>query len=130
MGAFQVTTYPDFNKPRDWSIEKEIDLLHKLIWLSSQGLVFYGSYNDDKKDWDNGVYPCLMCNDVFAPAADGESFGIEDVDLLVDLTVRFGVYGVMAWIGEKRGEKPWRPERWKQERFLNAIEYLRVLKSP
>lgn len=53
-------------------------------------------------------------NDVFAPAADYEDLGFVDdlsnkeIDLLYDLYKKFGSVAVAVWVGQKRGERPWR----------------------
>jgi len=130
MGTIKITKSHEFKKERDWSIEQEIELMHKLIYLSAEELVFFGCYNSEKKDWDDGVYPALMCNDFFHPAADAEDFTIDDVDLLIDLYQRFDYYGPMAWIGEKRGlNGPWRANRFDMEKYHQAVKYLRELKN-
>ena len=83
---------------------KYIEYLHKLIWLSSREIIFWGSYNEGTDKWDEDAHPFLGCNDTFYFAcADGEDFEEKDMDLIIEAYKKFGYHGIDAWIAIKRG---------------------------
>jgi len=83
---------------------KYIEYLHKLIWLSSREIVFWGCYNEVEDKHDENAYPFLGCNDTFYYAsADGENFEEKDMDLIIEVYKKFSWSGVDAWIALKRG---------------------------
>lgn len=102
---------------------KYIEYLHKLIWLSSRNVVFWGSYNEKTDKWDEDAHPFINCNDTFYFAtADGEDFEEKDMDLIIEAYKKFGYSGVDAWIALKRGidvlEQRITPEYLKAKKWL------------
>jgi hypothetical protein len=103
--------------------QEHIELLHKLIWLACNDVIFFGNYNEDKKDWDDNAYPVINCNDKFYYAsADAEGFNENDLDVITDMYHKFGIKGADAWIAVKRGIEVL-PE-YQTPEYENAKQYL------
>lgn len=90
------------------ALEVELETARKLFWLLRQDQIFLSSYNEHKKDWDDGAYPAINCNDVFVPAADAEGLAIEDLDLYIEAVKQWPIAGPAAWCAVKRSAMPWR----------------------
>ena len=86
---------------------KEVDLARKLFWLVAHDHIFFGSYNPDTNNWDEGAYPAVNCNDVFVAGADAENLPLNEVDTLIAVCKKFP-HGPILWCIAKRNEKPWR----------------------
>jgi hypothetical protein len=84
--------------------------------LLRDGPLFLSSYNSDLKTWDEGIYPCLNVNDIFAPAADAEKVEWSDVPMLWELHRDKGWRGIVKWVAVKRNSEPylWHPTRRKE----------------
>ena len=86
----------------------ELETARKIFWLALHDHIFFGSYNGDKKDWDDGAYPAINCNDLFVPGADAEWLSAEDLDDYIAVVKRWPNAGSYAWCAVKRAAKPWR----------------------
>lgn len=86
----------------------ELETARKIFWLLAHDHIFLGTYNEEKRDWDDGAYPAINCNDVFVPAADAEGLKAEELDLYVEACRRWPGDAAMAWVAAKRNAKPWR----------------------
>lgn len=99
----------------------ELDLARKLFWLLKHEYIFFSSYNDELKDYDDGTYPAINCNDVHVPGADAEPLALEDIDLYINLCKKFPVFPEYAWCIAKRNEIPWRRAVTENEKL--AVSY-------
>lgn len=86
----------------------ELEAARKIFWLLMHDHIFLSSYNDDKRDWDDGAYPAINCNDLFVPGADAEKLDAEDLDKYIEVVKRWPNAGSYAWCAVKRAVKPWR----------------------
>lgn len=87
----------------------ELETARKIFWLLREDHVFLSSYNEDTRDWDNGAYPVINCNDLFVPGADAEKLDSEDLDKYIEVVKRWPLGGSYAWCAVKRAASPWRP---------------------
>lgn len=99
----------------------ELELARKLFYLVSHEWIFFSNYNEDIKDWDEGIYPAISIGDIFVPGADAESLHLEDIDLYIELCKKFPRFPEYAWCIAKRSEKPWRYAATDEEKL--AVEY-------
>ena len=132
---FVVTNYPSFDRLwPDVPPEKELEQLHKVIFLAAVGAAFFGTYDEDettrqgKGTWTVNARGALLMNDTFYYAsADAERFGADDVDLLVDLQGRFSYHGLIAWASLKRSQDPIKPHM--KPEFYEALKYIQSLEG-
>lgn len=92
--------------PRE-QLEAELLLARKLFWLSARDYIFWSTYNDAKRDWDDGAYPAICTNDVFVYAADAEPLPLSDVDEYIDVCRKFEDYSNVegVYVAAKTGQK-------------------------
>ena len=90
------------------SLDCELEMARKIFWLAVNDHIFFGSWNHDKGDWDDGAYPAINCNDLFVPGADAEPLNAEDLDLYIEVVKRYPKHGSAAWCAVKRSAKLWR----------------------
>ena len=93
----------------------ELEIARKIFWLLLNDHVFLTSYNSEKKDWDDGAYPAINCNDLFVMGADAENLAAEDLDLYIEVMNKWPNAGDAAWCAVKRSAKLWRspdPSKW------------------
>lgn len=100
----------------------ELDIARKLFWLMREDKIFFGSYNESKKTWDDGVYPAINCNDVFVMGADAESLQAEDLDAFIEVVKRFPNVADYAWCAYKRSATPWNIAVRDSKEFKEALE--------
>lgn len=93
------------------SLDCELETARKIFWLLLHDHIFFGGWNPDKNDWDDGAYPAINCNDLFIPGADAESLSAEDLDLYIEVVKRYPDHGSAAWCAVKRNAKLWRQPR-------------------
>ena len=86
----------------------ELEIARKIFWLLTQDAVFLSSYNGDTREWDEGAYPAINCNDLFVPGADAESLSAEDLDTYIEVVKKYPIAGYAAWCAVKRSSKLWR----------------------
>ena len=103
----------------------ELDLARKLFWLMCHDFVFFGTYNSDKQDWDDGIYPAINCSDVFVAGADAEKLSLEDLDKYILVCKKYiKLYPEYLWCIAKRSEKPWRNDTKFSEEELEALDFI------
>lgn len=89
------------------AVSAERDDFEKLFWLAARDVVFFGTYNEDTKDWDDGWHVAVSCNDTFYYAsADAWSFKPKDVGKVKDVYDKWGLDGVVALCAVARKETP------------------------
>ena len=87
----------------------ELELARKLFWLVAHDLIFFSNYNEDIKNWDDGNYPIINCNDIFIAGADCEPLLLEEIDKYLEICQKYPkLYPEYLWCIAKRSEKPWR----------------------
>lgn len=86
----------------------ELETARKIFWLLAHDYIFLSSYSEESKDWDDGTYPAINCNDIFVPAADAETLSAEDLELYVRACRAYGDMAAAAWCSVKRSARPWR----------------------
>lgn len=89
-------------------LDCELHTARKIFWLLAHDFIFLGTYNSDKKCWDDGAYPAINCNDVFVPGADAERLPAEDLDTYIEACRRWPNDAAIAWCAVKRSANPWR----------------------
>lgn len=89
-------------------LECDLETARKVFWLLGQDAIFISSYNSDKEEHDDGLYPTLICNDLFGPGADAEKLDAEDLDLYIEAVKIYGQGTDAAWCQVKRGVPAWR----------------------
>ena len=102
----------------------ELETARKIFWLLLNDHVFLTSYNSEKKDWDDGTYPAINCNDLFVMGADAENLAAEDLDLYIEVMKKWPNAGDAAWCAVKRAERLWRntdPSKWTDD-YKEALE--------
>jgi len=89
-------------------LDCELKTARKIFWLLAHDHIFLGTYNEEKRAWDEGAYPSINCSDIFVPAADAEGLRAEELDIYIDACRRWPRDAEMAWVAVKRSAKPWR----------------------
>lgn len=89
--------------------EKEIEVLEKLISLNDEGEVYFSQYDSEVQEYsETFTFAYINCNDTFAWAtADGEqirTYG--DLEDIHEIYAKFGGIGLIAWIAQRRGQRP------------------------
>lgn len=102
------------------ALRAEVALLRKLHWLAARDHIFWSTYNEGIKDWDDGAHPAVLCNDIFLPGADGESLGLREFDAYLALCRKFDEDAGPAWCAAKRNMKPWRNFKLNAEAVVEA----------
>lgn len=111
--------------------EEELAFIHEVLTLCAE--------HDVREDllWQvkpEGVSFYIMCNDVFAPAADAEELLPEDVPLfrqaLDDATaIDEEMWGPLLYVGRRRKIRPW-GRWWREDGTLSKKpELARLLKA-
>lgn len=103
---------------------KELDLARKLFWLAAHDHVFFTSFNNEISYWDDGLYPVILCNDIFVPGADAEPLSLTDLDLYIAVVQHFPEMGSEAWCAVKRSKNPWKISEAGRENFNQALLYV------
>lgn len=85
----------------------KLPIQHKLGFakMHAKGCIFFFFGKTNKNDEEERPIFSINCNDLFAPAADCEEFGISDIPLLIELYDEFGVAGTWAFANMKRDFK-------------------------
>lgn len=108
----------------------ELELARKIFWLASRDQIFFGDWNPDSRDWDDGAYPAINCNDLFVPGADAEPLAAEDIDLYIEAVKRYPRHASAAWCAVKRSANLWREpdpnSEWAQG-YAEAVEGVHAL---
>lgn len=100
-----------------------LEEMNHLLWLAARDIIFFSTYDDDDKEYTNGFYAAVNCNDTFYYAsADAESLPFERAEELRGAYELFGFAGVVAWCSLKRGYGPL--ERLQTEQYRAAMEFL------
>jgi hypothetical protein len=114
-----------------------IAYLHKLIWLSMQGAIYFGKVENGKDDWGRPANHFAVGNKVFYWASL-EQLTEDDLDMLVDTVEAHDRYGAAALAELRYGTKPadyiadehgylsakqWLPGRTPIVRSSDAIEH-------
>lgn len=103
----------------------ELELARKLFYLVSHDWIFFSNYNEDIKDWDEGIYPAINCNDVHVSGADAESLHLEDLDNYIKVCKKYPtLYPEYLWCIAKRSQKPWRKYSELNGEELEALDYI------
>ena len=98
----------------------ELELARKLFYLVSHDWIFFSNYNEDNKDWDEGIYPAINCNDIHVSGADAE-----DLDNYVKVCKKYPtLYPEYLWCIAKRSQKPWRKYSELNGEELEALDYI------
>lgn len=103
---------------------RELKLARKLHWLAANDHIFFASYNEKIKDWDDGAHAAINCNEIFVPGADAEGLPDEEVDSYLALCKEFSQDAEAAWCVAKRNEKPWRGFKINEAALAKAKELL------
>ena len=102
-----------------------------LFWLAARDVVFFSTYNEDIKDWDNGWHAAVNCNDTFYYASADATHLAPGRECEVRAAFdRWEWAGVVAWCAIERGEEPLeqlRTEKYRQARA--AIDAARAGKG-
>lgn len=117
-------------KPIIGEIQAELDLHRKLSWLAARDHIFWGTYNGEIQDWDDGAHPAVLCNDIFVPGDDGESLALAEVDAYIDLCRKYPDDADAAWCAAKRNMKPWRNFKLNDEAVAEARRLIAALTEP
>lgn len=103
---------------RDAAIDYE-----SLFWLAARDYVFFATYNEDIKDWDNCWHTAVNCNDTFYYAsADATSLAKGREKEVRVIAEKYGWSGVVAWCSVERNEEPLEQLRTKE--YYEAKDYL------
>ena len=90
------------------AMEAELEVARKIFWLLRHDHVFLGDWNEETGEHDEGAYPAIKCDDLFAVGAAAEQLAAEDLDLFISVCKRFPMWGPYAWCAVKKSEDPWR----------------------
>lgn len=103
-------------------MQADLETIRKVLWLIKEDHVFLSSLNDDTHNHDEGIYPAVLCSDLFAPAADCVKLEEADLDFYIEVVKKFGYTGSAAWCAIKENAKLWRRkgEPWEKE-FDEAV---------
>ena len=103
----------------------ELELARKLFWLMCHDFIFFSTYNEEKLDWDDGIYPAINCSDVHVAGADAESLSPEDLDKFILVCKKYvKMYPEYLWCVAKRNKKPWRKDTTFSEEELEALDFI------
>ena len=113
--------------------KEKITYYKNILYLLSEDSSLELGYTESDREPE----PCVLCNDFFLPAADGEDVSVEDVAFLVKLWDYFtdrktnsqeevrkkysnAEWAFIAWVAIRRGEygKPWRESNADEDYYL------------
>ncbi len=81
--------------------------LRAAIMLVASDEMFFGTYQHDTGTYDDAnIRPVILCNDIFYPAADGETIDWVDCPELLHRVLAEGWPAAVKWVAEKRGISP------------------------
>lgn len=88
-------------------LEALVERYESLFWLAARDVVFFGTYNSEQKDWDDGWHPAINNNDTFYYAsADAHAFKPERANELKGVFDKWGWEGLVALCSIERDEMP------------------------
>lgn len=103
----------------------ELELARKLFYLVTHDWIWFSNYNEDSKDWDDGNYPVINCNDIHVPGADAELLHLEDLDKYLEVCKKYPkLYPEYLWCIAKRSEKPWRKSTVLTPQEQEALQFI------
>ena len=86
---------------------------------------FFSTYNEEKLDWDDGIYPFINCSDIFVAGADAESLSPEDLDKFILVCKKYiKLYPEYLWCIAKRSKNPWRKDTTFTEEELDVLDFI------
>jgi hypothetical protein len=107
--------------------EDRVDHLYQdfdaLFWLVGKQYAMISSYNSNLKAHDDGWYPALTVNDVFAHVADAEGFRPDQAMDIMALIQRHNYKGLHAWVAHRRAMSPL-PEEANDLHYIAAMREL------
>ena len=118
-GVFRMRCSPDLpdyvremERGRD-EARRDAERIRALHYLAAQDVVFFSTYDiqTDQHSTTTG-FPCVLSNDIFGSGADAELLPDDQILRLERIYREYGHDGVIAWLCERTGLTPWRPERY------------------
>lgn len=106
----------------------DLPILHKVLGLVADDHLFLSKRTENGVV---GIYPCILCSDMFAPAADVVKLEQEDLDVFIEAVEKYDYEGRIAFCAVKEGATLWRRkgEPWESKFDLAVVDLQKLFKD-